>query len=307
MNAAPAGTARRIGIVAIAIALIAVAATVATQSARGAFPGENGRIAYTQTKNGDPEIFTVKPNGHDRHQVTHIGIDGAFEPSYSGNGKKLAFCTNQNTYEVITINSDGNHMHVFPHPMGVAECSPTFSRSGERVAYISSRDGDNEVWTANPRGGDRHQVTHNDDEETAPAFGPHGELAFSSDADGDHEIFVKKPGHDPHQITHNGLADLFPDFSPNGKRIVFARTNGVGNVDVYSMKAGGGHDKRRLTKDPEFDTSPAYSPNGEKIIFESRRDGDDEIFVMNANGKSEHRVTDNDIADDTPNWQPLPR
>jgi Tol biopolymer transport system component len=29
-----------------------------------------------------------------------------------------------------------------------------------------------------------------------------------------------------------------------------------------------------------------------------------EIFVMNARGKSEHRVTKNDVDDDNPSWEP---
>ena len=291
------------GALALSAAAIAAAGTLLSRPAGAAFPGKNGRIAYTRTKNADPEIFTVKPNGHDRHQITHIGLDGAYEPSYSGDGGKIAFCSNQNVYEVITMDSDGSHQHVFPHPPMISECSPAFSRSGKRVAYVSSRDGDNEIWTANPKGGDRHQVTHSDTEDTAPAFGANGTLVFASERDGDFEIFMKKPGHPEHQVTHNDVADLAPDLSPSGKRIVFSRTNGMGNLDVYSMKANG-HHQHRLTKDPGFDQLPAYSPDGRKIAFSSTRDGDYEIFVMNARGKSERRVTNNDVDDDNPSWEP---
>ncbi|MDP6697990.1 MAG: hypothetical protein QF558_09570, partial [Acidimicrobiales bacterium] len=40
----------------------------------------------------------------------------------------------------------------------------------------------------------------------------------------------------------------------------------------------------QLTDNDDGDWHPAWSPNGKQIAFESDRDGDEEIFVMNADG-----------------------
>ena len=60
----------------------------------------------------------------------------------------------------------------------------------------------------------------------------------------------------------------------------------------------------RLTFDDAFDSSPAWSPDGRRIAFESERDGNDEIYVMNADGSGVARLTVNDAIDGSPAWSP---
>ena len=51
-------------------------------------------------------------------------------------------------------------------------------------------------------------------------------------------------------------------------------------------------------------TIPAWSPDGSKIAFESFRDGQAEIYVMNANGTGLIRLTNNPAFDGHPTWSP---
>lgn len=53
----------------------------------------------------------------------------------------------------------------------------------------------------------------------------------------------------------------------------------------------------RLTINSASDVKPAWSPDGTKIVFESDRSGNDEIFVINANGTGQTNLT-NHVADD---------
>jgi Tol biopolymer transport system component len=49
---------------------------------------------------------------------------------------------------------------------------------------------------------------------------------------------------------------------------------------------------------------PAWSPDGRKIAFVSDRDGNSEIYVMNANGSGQRSLTRNPAYDADPAWSP---
>ena len=69
-----------------------------------------------------------------------------------------------------------------------------------------------------------------------------------------------------------------PDFSPDGSKIACE----IGG-DIHVIPTTGGT-PAPLTNDPASDDSPAWSPDGTKIAFTSYRDGNAEIYVMNADG-----------------------
>jgi TolB protein len=54
---------------------------------------------------------------------------------------------------------------------------------------------------------------------------------------------------------------------------------------------------------PEVRT-PVWSPDGRRIAFTSRRDGNSEVYVVNADGSGQRRLTRNAAGDFGPTWSP---
>ena len=57
-----------------------------------------------------------------------------------------------------------------------------------------------------------------------------------------------------------------------------------------------------LTNNSADDSNPAWSPDGARIAFDSDRDGDGEIYVMNADGTGVVNLTNNSAFDGLPTW-----
>ena len=61
---------------------------------------------------------------------------------------------------------------------------------------------------------------------------------------------------------------------------------------IYSSQLNG-EDRKQLTKSTGISNWPCYSPDGRSIVFSSSRDGNFEIYRMNADGSDVRRLTEN--------------
>ena len=61
---------------------------------------------------------------------------------------------------------------------------------------------------------------------------------------------------------------------------------------------------RRLTRNPAIDTSPCYSPDSKQIVFNSDRGGSQQLYVMNADGTKQRRISFGKGRYATPVWSP---
>ena len=55
-------------------------------------------------------------------------------------------------------------------------------------------------------------------------------------------------------------------------------------MEIYVMDVDG-KNQRRLTNNHHDDWDPSWSPDGKRIVFTSERDGNREIYVMDAHGR----------------------
>ena len=99
------------------------------------------------------------------------------------------------------------------------------------------------------------------------------------------------------QLTEFDATSFYASLSPNGGTIYFVSRK-EGSFDIYSMNTKG-KSLDRLTRGIGALYAPELSPSGERIIFANASNG---IWIMRADGKNPHAITDRDDID--PTWSP---
>jgi len=75
-------------------------------------------------------------------------------------------------------------------------------------------------------------------------------------------------------------------------------------VAMFTLTYGFCQKERILSNDPSEDRYASYSPSGDKILFESNRNGNWDIFVMDADGRNQKQLTTSVADDRRPDWHP---
>ena len=197
-----------------------------------------------------------------------------------------------------------------------------------QIAFVSRRDGNAEIYVMDADGGNQRRLTNNRHDDWEPSWSPDGKrIVFASDRD-EHpdrvpgwftsEIYVMDAdGSNQLNLTNNPDDDRDPAWSPDGNRIAFSSNrDGRFNWEIYVMDADGGN-VQRLTNNPDDDGHPddeypSWSPDGARIVFTARKawhfvhnlDTTSEIYVMDADGGNQQRLTNNRNNEWSPVWSP---
>jgi len=188
-------------------------------------------------------------------------------------------------------------------------CQPALAPDGRQLAFRGTHSSYLGLSVLNLDSKEINQVTvHPEDSTPAWSFDK-DQLVFASNkyGDGKWRIYVISPGAVRGEGEQWAFGDM-PAWSP------VASADGAGQVayhgcnergdecGVWVMKAGG-FGPARLTTDPS-DTAPAWSPDGKRVAFVSARSGNWELYVIDASGGKETRLTDNRAVDVAPTWSP---
>ena len=219
---------------------------------------------------GDAEIFRMNPNGTGLRQLTFNTAEEDF-PVLSPDGTKIAYRSNgiqdsnpEGDYEIYVMNaSDGSgNRNLTDNQYNVDELPPKISPDGQKIVYSSA----GEVYVMN-----------------------------ASDGSGKTNLSENGPN----------VSDFSPRFSPDGQKVVYtsigdSEYNPEGDEDIYVVNADGSNQKNLTNTDwPIKDRSPAFSPDGQKIVYTSsgaqtsNPEGDEEVYVMNADGNKRKNLTNN--------------
>jgi Tol biopolymer transport system component len=134
-----------------------------------------------------------------------------------------------------------------------------------KIAFETNRDGNLEIYSMNPDGTGRVNLTNDLAEDTDPVWSPDGtRIAFVKASEGHRNIYVMNADGSgqtnltPGPVTTGlGNEGTHPTWSPDGSRIAYVTSNG----DIWAMNADGSG-KTNLTNTPAttaVETDPAWS------------------------------------------------
>jgi Tol biopolymer transport system component len=301
-----------------ALAFVFVAGLAAAGPALGAFPGENGKIAFdSDRRGGDEDIWTMDPDGRHLVNLTAKSKADDFQPNWRADGRKIAFMSDRVTatnpeadFEIFVMKADGSHQRQITFN-ALDDADPAWSPDGRRIVFTRDFDPirgqtDDDLFTMKTDGTGQRNLTSlpgvRDDEPSWSADGTR--IAFISERDGgDFDVYTMRPnGSSVRQHTSNDASEFHPDWSPDSRMITFT-SDRDGDFEVYVMDADGTN-QTNVTANPAGDDGvSAWSPDGEKIVFTSR---EFDIFTMNTDGSDKVGLTKGPAFDFESDWQPLP-
>ena len=126
----------------------------------------------------------------------------------------------------------------------------------------------------------------------------------------DFEVYTLNPdGSERTNLTdENPITDYNPIWTPDGLKILY-ETEFVGQAvdDTFELMLmnpdGSGKTPLLINGRPE-DIPKGYHPDGSQIVFSTNRDGNSEIYKMNADATEQVRLTNNPANDSWPRWSP---
>jgi Tol biopolymer transport system component len=180
------------------------------------------------------------------------------------------------------------------------------------IAFRSDHNGVANIYTMDATGGSLTDLTRSAGAvDMDPAWSPDGSMialarrprpTFKSDL-----FLMNAKGVIQARVTTTGVPERDPAWSPDGTILAYeARTWQSGPFRIFTIRVGG-LGRTQLTRQAAgtYDANPSWSPDGTKIVFESNRNrGFPELYVMNANGFGQTRLTYNRYVDADPAWSP---
>jgi Tol biopolymer transport system component len=210
--------------------------------------------------------------------------------------------------------------------------------SDSRIAFISSRDGDYDIYVINPDGSGLLQVANSSGTDLYPRWSPDAnQIAFASNRDGNVEIYAANlEDSELRNLSDDPAIDDRHSWAPDGTAIAFFSNRDpfgiyIGRLDgTPPFRIGGGTNPEwapdgsrivvdgmwamnsdgtnpaKLTDDLGLDYQAAWSPDGYQIAFMRESDSGQDIYVVNADGSGMSALTSTgfSLQEEHPKWSP---
>ena len=280
------------------------------------FGGGGNPIVFVAEGEGNPELYLLDPESGETTRLTN-NQHPDLAPVWSPDGESIAYISQESgDGEIHIVDRQGVPVSRLTLNKGADELPRWQPGGGEppRLAFVSEREEEGEmvreIYTVDAEGKDLTRVTFNSTADRLGDWSPDGEwlVFYNRDSWEDRGLWLRNPaGVNLVRLTQG--EDSEPVWSPDGRYIAFVRQEGD-TASIYTISRGdeGGWDgeltTERLTPAVAEDRSPAWRADSRSLVFVSGRDGNSEIYTMEADGSNQRRLTRNAAEDLAPVWSP---
>jgi len=210
------------------------------------------------------------------------------------------------TSDIYQVNSDGSGLiRLTKDPAN--DSDPGWSPDRAQIVFTSDRTGISQIYILTMEDMEVVQLTNHPAGAMSPTWSPDGRRVAFVSTNADNRTILIQESRAGGEITRvpvdvTGLANLA--WAPSGDIIAFSAfvVGGTGEErDIYSLDISR-NTMVNLTNQPGDDDNPSWTPKGDKLAFQSDRDGDENIYVMQADGTLQTPLTDDPAADVEPDW-----
>jgi len=155
----PLRRARRWTIVLSISLLVGAAQAFAAPIAHAAYPGANGRIAYSTYAGISWNLYSMKADGSHLTPLANSAMN-EFGPVWSPNGRSVAWTGEMpsGAGDIFRARSDGTRVRDLTN--GAADDTrPTWSPDGSKIAFSRDGGGGGQIWVMPAVGGNATQLT----------------------------------------------------------------------------------------------------------------------------------------------------
>lgn len=264
-------------------AVLASASLPAKSAYAGTYPGANGKIYYVDGSSGDigtinldgthaqtvvsssSTSVSISPDGtkiafdgfngssFDLHIANFDGSNNVtlpnstgsdYHPSWSPDGKKLAYVCQNGSQQICTTNIDGSGRTQLTHEV-LDNDMPSWSPDGTKIVYQKTAGGNGvDIYVMNADGSNKTALANTSAHEQEPRWSPDGSKIVYS------RFFDNTYGYEIYQMNANGTSqtrltthteqDALPMYAPDGSKIyLFSESDGFGSYKLYRMGTDG--------------------------------------------------------------------
>jgi Tol biopolymer transport system component len=239
--------------------------------------------ASTEESGDRVRLWRIDPRNGSCRAITDE-LSSVLAPTVTGDGSTIAALQVVRQANLFTVDDKGT-VRQLTSGVGSADGVGGVAWAGDRVLYSSATDGNPDLWSLDPRGGEPTRLTKEPTTDVNPVVTPDGAHVVYRAAKGEQaSLWCMRPdGSERRALTSGGYDGAFA-ISPDSKTLAWASLDRASNEWVlWTMPLAGGP-QHRLTSRRSVLEQLRYTPDGKSILFNGYENTRIGIFRIAAEG-----------------------